>query len=219
VPPRRIGPRARRRWPWLLPALTLTVGAGWGFVTAFELTFQFGSDYDEEFTAWVGAPSAAAFGALFLVGLLASVLLCLKRWRLRTRKGILWTLIAVTVTVSTVGLQESLARRYVAHHLVAAANAIPVPADLTAQGATELSYYGGSAFYGLYAAPEATRTLVPHPGTPAEACADVNLMVAKQPGWQPWGSSCSFERSEGRIRVFLGEREPGMVVVTADPND
>jgi hypothetical protein len=193
--------------------------AGWAFVQAFYLIFQLGSDYDQEFTAWVGRPSAAAFGVVFLVSLLATMLLCLKRWRLPTRKAIFWALIAVTVTLTALGLQESLARRYVAHDLVAAANAIPAPPDMTAQGVTELSYYGGSAFYGLYSSPEVRRTLVPHPGTPAQACADVNLMVAKQPGWQPWGSSCSFERPEGRIRVFVEERDPGTIVVTADPND
>ncbi len=209
------------RWPWLTGTAVLILTAGGLLLPALEMAVQIGTSSDEQYTAWVGEPRATAYFLALVVSLATFGLLCMRRWKHRTR-NVMFAVCAVFGLVAGLwGVHESAARRHVGPALVAAVDSIHGPAGATASGPVVVDSDGGTPYLGELGAPQAGREWDLATDTEAAACADARAMVAGKSGWQPWGI-CGFRRVQGRVLVIVdvgGIRSANAIDVSASPND
>jgi hypothetical protein len=214
------------RWPWLVATLVLTLTEGVLFALTFPRVFQFlettqGGDY----TAWVYGPLVGAFALSVVAGVVTMIVLGMRRWRQRTRNVLFALFASFSLAIAIHGQLESVARRHIAPHLLAAVDAFQTPAGATSSGSATLELNDGHPASDVLAEPSASRSWQLPTDSAAVACAAVAHMVAGEPGWRPRVGQfyCEFDRRQGRVFVRIEDNQAGSkadrIDVSAWPTD
>jgi len=214
------------RWPWLVGTLVLTLTAGVLFVRTFPRVFQFlGTTQGGDYTAWVYGPQVTAYFLAFAVGVVTTIVLCMRRWRQPTRNALFALFAAFSLTIGIRAHYESAARRDIAPRLVAVADAFQTPTGGISSGRAALELNDGHPESDVLAEPSASRSWQLPTDSAAAACAAVTHMVAGERGWTSRVGLfyCEFDRQQGRVFVRIEDNQAGSkadrIDVSASPTD